>query len=202
MRASRSVPSAPAPCSRQTNALARSPSLSLFRYRRAAKARGNYIRSHYKNAREVAAAILGMPLKKAQTYLQRVIKHDDAIPFRVHKGAGKSAQGKKYPGCAGNQVRWPEKTCRIFLDLLQNAASNAETQGLDGDALVLSHVQVNRAPKLRRRTYRAHGRINAYKSSPCHIEMIVTDKAATVAAGADLGARGRTQARLENGATA
>ena len=33
-------------------------------------------------------------------------------------------------------------------------------QGLDTDHLVIEHIQVNRAPKMRRRTYRAHGRIN------------------------------------------
>ena len=35
-----------------------------------------------------------------------------------------------------------------------------KVKGLDVDKLVLSHVQVNRAQKGRRRTYRAHGRIN------------------------------------------
>jgi large subunit ribosomal protein L17e len=29
---------------------------------------------------------------------------------------------------------------------------------------------------MRRRTYRAHGRINAYQSSPAHIEIIVEEK--------------------------
>ena len=29
---------------------------------------------------------------------------------------------------------------------------------------------------MRRRTYRTHGRINPYMSSPCHIEMILTEK--------------------------
>jgi len=28
---------------------------------------------------------------------------------------------------------------------------------------------------LRRRTYRAHGRINPYMSSPCHIELWLTE---------------------------
>ncbi|MGH0159688.1 UNVERIFIED_CONTAM: hypothetical protein FKN15_006933 [Acipenser sinensis] len=49
-------------------------------------------------------------------------------------------------------------------------------QGLDVDSLVIEHIQVNKAPKMRRRTYRAHGRINPYMSSPCHIEMILTEK--------------------------
>ena len=33
-------------------------------------------------------------------------------------------------------------------------------KGLDVDALYISHIQVNQAQKQRRRTYRAHGRIN------------------------------------------
>lgn len=41
--------------------------------------------------------------------------------------------------------------------------------------------KVNRAPCLRRRTYRAHGRINPYMSSPCHIEVILSEKEDVVA---------------------
>ena len=52
--------------------------------------------------------------------------------------------------------------------MLKNAESNAELKGLDLDSLVIEHIQVNKAPKMRRRTYRAHGRINPYMSSPCH----------------------------------
>ncbi|ELW67623.1 60S ribosomal protein L17 [Tupaia chinensis] len=58
----------------------------------------------------------------------------------------------------------------------KDAKSNAELKGLDTDSVVTEHIQVNKAPKKRRRTYRAHGRINSYTSSPCHIEMILTEK--------------------------
>ena len=44
------------------------------------------------------------------------------------------------------------------------------------DALEIFHIQVNRAQKQRRRTYRAHGRTNPYMSSPSHIELILTEK--------------------------
>ena len=44
-------------------------------------------------------------------------------------------------------------------------------------------LQVNRAPYMRRRTYRAHGRINPYMSSPCHIEMILSEKEQVVPRG-------------------
>lgn len=35
-----------------------------------------------------------------------------------------------------------------------------QVKGLDVDTLFISHIQVNKAQKQRRRTYRAHGRIN------------------------------------------
>ena len=35
---------------------------------------------------------------------------------------------------------------------------------------------MNKAPKMWCRTYRAHGWIDPYKSSPCHIEPILTGK--------------------------
>jgi large subunit ribosomal protein L17e len=49
-------------------------------------------------------------------------------------------------------------------------------KGLDVDNLELFHIQVNRAQKQRRRTYRAHGRTNPYMSSPCHIELVLSEK--------------------------
>ncbi|WJX15339.1 hypothetical protein P8452_05491 [Trifolium repens] len=49
---------------------------------------------------------------------------------------------------------------RIDIPMGKNSESNAEVKGLDVDALYVSHIQVNQAQKQRRRTYRAHGRIN------------------------------------------
>ena len=62
---------------------------------------------------------------------------------------------------------------------------NERAYGLPAMNCTPSHPQVQRAPKMRRRTYRAHGRINAYKSSPCHIEMILCADGETVPAPAD-----------------
>jgi len=122
-----------------------------------------------------------MSLKRAQRFLNDVIKHKDAVPFRRYSShAGRCAQAQKYK-ISGGQGRWPEKSCRFLLDLLQNAESNAEVQGLDTETLYVSHIQVNRAPKLRRRTYRAHGRINPFMASPSHIELILSQKTDEVA---------------------
>ncbi len=86
----------------------------------------------------------------------------------------------------------------------------------------MKHIQVNQAMKQRRRTYRAHGRVNrarpsekplpcvpdlertpdaprpraAYMSSPCHVEVILEEKSAPVAKearGSDTHARMRAK---------
>jgi len=125
-----------------------------------------------------------MTLKKAKGYLENVLKKTEAIPFRFYNGCiGRHAQAKNAPGGAATQCRWPTKSCKFLLHLLKNAESNAEVKGLDTESLEISHIQVNRAQKQRRRTYRAHGRTNPYMSSPCHIEMILSEKVAPVAKG-------------------
>jgi len=140
------------------------------------KARGANLRTHYKNSREVGKTINGMALRRATKFLKNVIEKKEIVPFRRYVGGpGRHAQAKAF-NASGSQGRWPKKSAEFFLSLLKNAESNAEYKGLDVDHLVIDHVQVNRAAQMRRRTYRAHGRINAYMSSPCHIELMLTEK--------------------------
>merc|ERR1711879_183690 len=146
---------------------------------KAAKARGSDLRVHFKNTRETAAAIQGLGYRKAVQFLEDVVKHKQAVPFRRYNGGvGRHAQAKQHH--LSTQARWPKKSAEFILGLLKNAESNAEVKGLDVDALYVSWVQVNKAQKQRRRTYRAHGRINPYMSNPCHIEVILTEKATPV----------------------
>jgi large subunit ribosomal protein L17e len=58
-----------------------------------------------------------------------------------------------------SKARWPVKSAEFLIDLLKNAESNADSKGLDTANLIVKHIQVNQAPKQRRRTYRAHGRV-------------------------------------------
>src|ERR1700712_5910432 len=58
------------------------------------------------------------------------------------------------------RARWPTKSAGIILGLLKNAEANADTKGLDTGNLIVKHIQVNQAPKQRRRTYRAYGRVS------------------------------------------
>ena len=71
---------------------------------------------------------------------------------------------------AGRRASGP-KSAEFLLLLLKNTESNAELKGLDVDSVVSERIQVNKAAKMQRRTYRAHGWTNPYMSSPCHMEM-------------------------------
>ena len=137
-------------------------------------------------------------------------------------GRGRHAQAKAFK-TPGSLCFWPKNATRAVLDLLTNAAANAETkvrsrgggapgpgaraptdggrrltataaatgaalplpacalpppQGLDEERLIVQHAQANQAPKGRRRTYRAHGRIGPYMSVPAHVELMLLEKPA------------------------
>jgi large subunit ribosomal protein L17e len=141
-----------------------------------AKSRGTQLRVHYKNAVEVVNAIRHMPLTRAKKYLENVLQHKEIIPFLRFKGArSRHAQAKnlKVPGSLGG---WPKNAVTAVLSLIKNAEANASTKELDANDLVVSHSQCNMGVKGRRRTYRAHGRINPYMRVPAHIELILSAK--------------------------
>eukprot|EP00300_Choanocystis_sp_HF-7_P003485 c12670_g1_i1.p1 GENE.c12670_g1_i1~~c12670_g1_i1.p1 ORF type:complete len:202 (+),score=48.88 c12670_g1_i1:1-606(+) len=174
--------------------------ISMVRYAKepeipakSAKARGSNLRVSFKNTRETVAAIRGLGLRKAQRFLKDVIAHKQAVPFtRFCGGLGRTRLIKQLPGGL-TQGRFPEKCCKFVLDLLTNAESNAELRGLNIENLFVSSVQVNAAQKQRRRTYRAHGRINPFMSNPSHIELVLTEAEEAVSRPEDVAAGKRVK---------
>ena len=111
-----------------------------------------------------------MLIKKAEAYLKEVLEHKRCIPYTKYDGSmGRTGQAIQFGLTKG---RWPVKSINIVLGLLKNAIANAEAKKLDIEKLVVKKVVVNQATKGRRRTYRAHGRINAYLSSNCHVDIV------------------------------
>eukprot|EP01065_Artemidia_motanka_P025728 TRINITY_DN306_c0_g2_i3.p2 TRINITY_DN306_c0_g2~~TRINITY_DN306_c0_g2_i3.p2 ORF type:complete len:214 (+),score=64.17 TRINITY_DN306_c0_g2_i3:67-642(+) len=145
-----------------------------------AKAKGSDLRVHFKNTWQVARRIRHMTLAKAQRYLVDVLAHKRCVPYiRFNHACGRTPQAKEWKEANG-QGRWPRKSVELVQSLLKNCESNAESKGLETKNLCISHIQVNRAQKIRRRTYRAHGRVGAYMASPCHVELFMEPREAQV----------------------
>merc|ERR1711935_1044440 len=141
---------------------------------KSAKCRVDDLRAHYKNTYETARACRGLNLNKAIQYMERVLEHTAIIPFRRYTGGpGRHAICKNFNHHNG---RFPEKSVRHVIALLQNLKSNAELKGLDVERCQITHVATQRAVQGRRRTYRAHGRISPYLASNCHVEFHVVEK--------------------------
>jgi len=152
---------------------------------KSARALGVDLRVHFKNTYEVGRAIKGLELGAAIKYMEAVLEKKRCIPFRrFNDGVGRTAQvhEMKINGSPHTQGRWPVKSCQHVLKVLKNAESNAEFKSLETGKLIISHVAVQKAIPGRRRTYRAHGRINAYMSHPCHIEILLEEKKDSVSA--------------------
>lgn len=141
-------------------------------------------RTRAQKRRNTALTVAGMKLSKAYAYLSDVQEHKQCIPFRRFDGSmGRTGQAKQFKTTKG---RWPVKSIQFVLRLLKNAESNADAKDLATDELIIKNIVVQQAPKTRRRTYRAHGRINPYQGHPCHIEIILSVPGAEVARSKDL----------------
>jgi large subunit ribosomal protein L17e len=118
-----------------------------------------------------------MKLNRAKKYLNNVLRHQEIVPFRKYNFAcGRKAQAKQW---GTNQGKWPVKSVYAMLKLLRNCEANAKVKNLKDKELYISHLTVMEAPKIRRRTFRAHGRINSYMSCPCHIHVTLSEESAT-----------------------
>uniref|UniRef100_A0A8C0WTH7 Large ribosomal subunit protein uL22 n=1 Tax=Castor canadensis TaxID=51338 RepID=A0A8C0WTH7_CASCN len=137
------------------------------------KSRGSNLRVHFKNTRNCPGH-QGYAYSKSHQVFERChLEEAVCALLALQWWNWQCAQAKQW---GWTQGWWPKKSAEFLLHMLKNAESNAELKDLNVDSLVIEHIQVNKAPKMHHRTYRAHGRINPYMSSPCHIEMIVTEK--------------------------
>ena len=142
--------------------------------RKSCKSSGSNLCGHFKNTCETAQAIKIMHIWEATKYLKDITLQNQCFSLHYYNsGVGKCAKANQWQWMQG---RWPKKSAEFLLHVLKNAESNAELRGFDVDSLVVEHVQVKKAPKMWHRTCRAHGWINPHMNSPCHMEMILTEK--------------------------
>jgi len=134
-----------------------------------AKASGRELRISPKHAREVCAAIKGMKLDEAKKFLEEVIRKKKAVPFKRfnkkiphRKGLQKAAAG-----------RYPVKTAKKILSILESAESNANFKGLDTENLRVIHAAAYPGMKIKRYIPRAMGRATPRFETLCHVEIVL-----------------------------
>jgi len=123
-----------------------------------------------KFAVNVCKAIKGKTVKQARSFLERVTRLEQAVPFRVHKRQVKHRKGGMGPG------QYPVNVAHATLRVLNDAASNAEYKGLDPDTMIVWHACAHRGAPQPGIMPRAQGRATAWDKSTSHIEIVLKNK--------------------------
>lgn len=125
----------------------------------------------HKHAREIAVAIKGMSIEKARDYLQRVLNKERVVPFRRYKI---QVGHKSDPGVMAG--RYPVKSAKEFIKLLDNLESNAEYKGMDLDRLKIVNATVHKGVLIKRFIPRAFGRATPKNNNLTHVELVAQEK--------------------------
>ncbi len=120
----------------------------------------------YKKAAVVMDAIRGMPLIKAERFLEEVIAKKRPVPFRKYN----TSVGHRPGGIIG---KYPVKASKIILKLLKNVENNAENKGLDKEKLVIIHAKADKGAIIPRRAPKGRWRRNDMVLA--HMEVIVRE---------------------------
>jgi large subunit ribosomal protein L22 len=124
----------------------------------------------HKHAREVATAIKGLSIEKARDYLQSVINKERAVAFkRFNNQVGHRSD----PGMMSG--RYPQKTAKEFIKVLDNLESNAEYKGMDLDRLRIVNTAVHKGVIVKRFIPRAQGRATPKNNVLTHVEVVAQE---------------------------
>ncbi len=124
----------------------------------------------HKHAREIAVAIKGLSIEKARDYLQAVINKERAVAFGRYKN---QVGHKSDPGMMSG--RYPQKSAKEFIKVLDNLESNAEYKGMDLDRLKIINATVHKGVLIKRFTPRAMGRATPKNNVLTHVELVAQE---------------------------
>jgi large subunit ribosomal protein L17e len=157
---------------------------------KAAKASMDNAKVSFKKTCETCGTLRKRKLLDAIQYLKDVIAKKDCVPFtKFNRRCGNTHQARKYTPPEAYMTfkvhdriikkkfvqrkgRWPAKSCKFVIELLESLKEDGVSKGLDPSELVITHVQVNKAPVIYGRTFRAHGRVTPFNKKPCHIQAV------------------------------
>ncbi|MCK5107542.1 MAG: 50S ribosomal protein L22 [Nanoarchaeota archaeon] len=128
-----------------------------------AKAYGSGLPISTKQSIEICSYIRGKNLDKAIKMLQRVLEMKDAVPYtRFNNDIGHK------PGIGPG--RYPQKSTKDILGLLESVKANALAKGLNTDNLEIVKLIANKASRPWR-----YGRHRRRKAKRSHVEVVVEE---------------------------
>lgn len=129
-----------------------------------AKAVGKNLRVSWKDCTEIGRFIKDDSLEKAKKKLENVINKDQPVPYTKFDSDAGHKPGK-------GSGKYPVKASQEILDLLNQAESNAENEGLKRNKLEVQNIITNQGPSIR--TPKRH-RGREIKSA--HVKMILGER--------------------------
>ncbi len=136
-----------------------------------AKASGRDLRIKPKHAREICAVLKGMKVDQAKTFLEKVIKLEQSVPFRRYKKkVAHKKDLKQFKWYAG---RYPQKAAARIYEILSAVESNAEYKGLDVEQCRIIHAAAHKGRIIKRYQPRARGRSTPKFKHLCHVEIVI-----------------------------
>ena len=124
----------------------------------------------HKHAREVATAIKGLSIERARDYLHAVVNKERAVAFRRFKN---QVGHKGDPGMMSG--RYPQKTAKEFIKVLDNLEANAEYKGMDLDRLKIINATAHKGVAIKRFIPRAMGRATPKNDILTHVELVAQE---------------------------
>jgi len=125
----------------------------------------------HKHSKEIAREIKGMTAGDAVDYLEAVKAGERSVRFKSHN----SGVGHRSDVDGWDAGRYPEKATEAFLDLLENAVSNADHQGFEGESMEIMHVAAHKVGESPGRKPRAFGRATAWNTPQVDVELILEE---------------------------
>ncbi|MBN2127029.1 MAG: 50S ribosomal protein L22 [Candidatus Diapherotrites archaeon] len=126
-----------------------------------------------KYSTQIIREIKGKTMKRAEAFLQNVTERKEFIPLvKYTSGAGHKKGDAKNGAKAG---RYSDRTCEVFLNLLNSVKANADYKGLDKEKLLIKNVFASTG--YQKISYQKQGRIagKRRKRKSVHLEIVVTE---------------------------
>ena len=133
-----------------------------------ARAMGRELPIPTKKTVELCRAIRGMHVERAKEYLENVIALKQPVPFKTYRRWVGHQKGIG-PG------RFPVKSARAIIRILESAQENAEYKGLDSDNMRIKVIAAHKGAPNKVNTPRAQGRSTRWYQETINLEIVLEE---------------------------